>query len=53
MYIDEVASDASKTIHSKYSDYKKRHDELAKEWKRFFSIDISQVVLYPYDKSWT
>lgn len=53
MYIDEVASDASKTIHSKYSEYKKRHDELAKEWKRFFSIDISQVVLYPYDKSKT
>ena len=53
MYIDEAASDASKTIHSKYSEYKKRHDELAKEWKRFFSIDISQVVLYPYDKSKT
>ena len=53
MYIDEVASDASKTIHSKYSEYKTRHDELAKEWKRFFSIDISQVVLYPYDKSKT
>ncbi len=53
MYVDEIAADNAKKIHSKYSDYKKRHDELAKEWKRFFSIDISQVVLYPYDKSKT
>lgn len=53
LYVDDIASSAAKTIHSKYSDYKKRHDELAKEWKRFFSIDISQVVLYPYDKSKT
>lgn len=53
LYVDDIASSAAKTIHSKYSDYKKRHDELEKEWKRFFSIDISQVVLYPYDKSKT
>lgn len=53
LYIDDISDSASKTIHSKYSDYKKRHKELEKEWKRFFSIDLSQVVLYPYDKSKT
>ena len=50
VYIDDVDVGLSKTIHSKYEDYKKRHDELEKEWKRFFTIDISQVVLYPSDK---
>ena len=42
---------ASKSIHSTYLDYKKRHDELEKQWKRFFTIDISQVILYPSDKN--
>ncbi len=53
LYVDDIASSAAKTIHSKYSDYNKRHKELEKEWKRFFSIDLSQVVLYPHDKSKT
>ena len=53
LYVDYAGDDGSKSIHSDYLNYKKRHDELEKEWKRFFAFDISQVVLYPYDKSKT
>ncbi len=53
LYVDYAGDDGSKSIHSDYLNYKKRHDELEKEWKRFFAFDISQVVLYPHDKSKT
>ncbi len=51
---DEVAvesdAEASRTVHSKWSDYQKRHKELEKEWDRFYKIDLSQVILFPATK---
>lgn len=45
--------DSSRKVYSSYGNYKDRHDELQKEWKKFYSIDLSQVILYPVQKDKT
>ena len=49
----EVESESARAIHSKWQDYQKKHKELEKEWKNFFNIDLSQIILFPATKGKT
>ena len=49
----EIIDDSSRAIHSTYNSYMAKHKEMEKQWKRFHSIDLSQLVLYPCTKDKT
>lgn len=49
----EIENPSSRAIHSKYADYQKKHKEMEKEWKNFYNIDLSQIILFPATKGKT
>lgn len=49
----EIENPSSRAIHSKYADYQKKHKEMEKEWKKFYNIDLSQIILFPATKGKT
>lgn len=52
-FYTETAQEAARAIHSKYDTYVAKHKKMEEEWKKFFSIDLSQIILWPSVKDKT